>query len=57
MNPDKTLRLSSYTIQVELNDRKNQVLPIALGTAADSAMQLSTECFTCTLCFTCGEFL
>ena len=28
MNPDKTLRLSSYTIQVELNDRKNQVLLI-----------------------------
>lgn len=31
--------------------------PIALGTAADSAMHLTTECFTCTLCFSCGEFL
>lgn len=30
--------------------------PIAFGTVADSAMQLTTECFTCHMCFTCGEF-
>lgn len=68
MNPDKTLRLSSYTIQVELNDRKNQVLLIhgytgavdivskELASTLNHCNQLP-ECFTCTLCFTCGEFL
>ncbi|WP_288786041.1 MULTISPECIES: hypothetical protein [Bacteroidales] len=63
MNDKKKLEIKSLNQNImtefsisELEERL-ETDPIALGTAADSAMQLSTECFTCTLCFTCGEFL
>lgn len=47
--------LTEFTI-TELEERL-ETDPIALGSVADSALQLDTTCFTCTLCFTCGEFL
>ena len=63
MNDKKKLEIKSLNQNImtefsisELEERL-ETDPIALGTAADSAMQLSTECFTCTLCSTWGEFL
>lgn len=47
--------LTEFSV-TELEERL-ETDPIALGTAADSAMQLSTDCFQCTICFVCGEFM
>ena len=40
----------------QLENRK-ETDPLFLGNPLGAITELGTACFTCSLCFTCGEFL
>lgn len=47
--------LTDFSIQ-KLEDRL-ETDPLYFGNPLDGAIQLDAECFTCNLCFSCGEFM